>query len=92
MKKTLRRDRLKIYSDLLFVLYLNPVAEKIVLTQIQAKINVPFDRLKLYIAEIADLGLIENETSLKITEKGKKYLCEFEKILKFMNESGFAYR
>ena len=92
MKKTLRRDRLKIYSDLLFVLYCNSGAEKIVLTQIQAKINVPFDRLKLYITEIADLGLIENETSLKITEKGKNYLLEYEKILKFMNQWGFAYR
>ena len=92
MKTRLRRDRLKIYGDLLSVLYYNSSAEKIVLTQIQAKINVPFDRLKKYIKEIADLGLIEDEESLKLTEKGKQYLLEYEQVLNFMTRWGVTYK
>jgi len=92
MKKILRRDRLKIYGDLLSVLYCKSGAEKIVLTQIQAKINVPFDRLKKYLKELIDLGLIEDEPSLNITEKGKHYLRDYEQILAFMRRMGLEYR
>lgn len=92
MKKILRRDRLKIYGDLLSTLYYEFGAEKVVLTHIQAKINVPFDRLKKYLRETADLGLIEDETSLKLTEKGKQYLREYEQILDFMRRMGLEYK
>ena len=92
MKTRLRRDRLKIYGDLLSALYYNSGAEKIVLTQIQAKINVPFDRLKKYIKEIVDLGLIEDEKSLKLTEQGKQYLREYEQVLNFMTRWGVTYK
>lgn len=92
MKKTLRRDRLKIYGDLLSVLHYKSGAEKIVLTQIQAKVNVPFDRLKTYIKELADLGLIVDETSLKLTKKGKYYLREYEHILDFIMRMGLKYK
>lgn len=66
--------------------------ENIVLTRIQVKINVPFDRLKNYLSELNDLGLIENENNLKLTEKGKQYLEEYENVLDFMKRMGIAYR
>lgn len=91
MKKIPRRDKLKIYGDLLSALHYYPNPENIVLTQIQLKINVPFDRLKTYITEIKDLGLIQDETSLKLTEKGKEYLRMYEKILDFMKRMGLEY-
>ena len=92
MKKIPRRDKFKIYGDLLSALYYYPSTEKIVLTQIQVKINVPFDRLKTYITEIKDLDLIQNETSLKLTEKGIQYLITYNKILDFMKRMGLAYQ
>ena len=52
---------------------------------------MPFDRLKNYITELKNLGLIEDETSLKLTEKGKQYLQEYEKILDFMKRMGLTY-
>ncbi len=67
-------------------------SENIVLTRIQVKINVPFDRLKNYLSELNDLGLIENENNLKLTEKGKQYLEEYENVLDFMKRMGIAYR
>ena len=92
MKKIARRDRLKIYGDLLSILYAESREEKIVLTHIQVQIKVPFDRLKNYISELNNLGLIQDQTSLKLTEKGKQYLVEYGKVLDFMKRMGIAYK
>jgi len=92
MKTIQRRDKLKIYGDLLSALYSESSAEKIVLTQVQVKIKVPFDRLKTYITELVDLGLIENEISLELTKKGTQYLREYERVLDFMKRMGLEYR
>lgn len=91
MKKIHRRDKMKIYGDLLKELY-HRSNDKIVLTQIQHKINVPFDRLKAYIQELLNLGLIEDDESLILSEKGKQYLREYEQVLDFMNRMGLYYR
>jgi predicted transcriptional regulator len=92
MKQIARRDRLKIYGDLLTILSEEATKEKIVLTSVQMRLNVPFDRLKNYITELYNLSLIENEASLKLTDKGKKFILEYEKILDFMEQMGIAYR
>jgi predicted transcriptional regulator len=92
MKTIPRRDKLKIYGDLLSVLYSESGAEKIVPTRVQVKIRVPFDRLKKYITELVDLGLVEDETSLKLTKKGTQYLREYKRVLDFMKRMGLAYR
>jgi predicted transcriptional regulator len=91
MKKISRRDKLKIYGDLLAVLYDEASTEKIVLTRVQVRIGVPFDRLKNYIFELSSLGLIQDEASLRLTEKGKQYLKEYEKVLAFMKRMGLTY-
>ena len=90
--KISRRDKLKIYGDLLAVLNDESKSDRIVLTRVQVRINVPFDRLKKYISELKDLGLIIDETSLGLSEKGKQYLREYEKILNFMKRMGLAYQ
>ena len=84
---------MKIYGDLLSALRSEfNERERVVLTHIQVRINVPFDRLKSYITELRELGFIEDETSLKLTEKGKQYLREYEKILDFMKRMGLTYQ
>jgi predicted transcriptional regulator len=63
MKRIPRRDRLKIYGDSLSALMASEIkGEKVFLTHVQVRINVPFDRLKNYIAELKNLGFIEDET------------------------------
>jgi len=66
-------------------------AEKIVLTRVQVKVNVPFDRLKKYLSDLKDLGLIEDEDEPVLTEKGKQYLLEYDKVLDFMKRMGLSY-
>jgi predicted transcriptional regulator len=87
-----RRDKLKIYGDLLRVLDNKGTGEKIVLTRVQVQINVPFDRLKGYITELKELELIDDETEPKLTEKGKQYLKEYERVLEFMKRMGITYQ
>jgi predicted transcriptional regulator len=91
MKKIPRRDKMKIYGDLLMILNDQSKTEKIILTQVQVRMGVPFDRLKNYISELAELGMIE-EISLMLTEKGKQYLIEYAKVLDFMKRMGLAYQ
>ena len=91
MRKLPRRDKLKIYGDLLFVLYSESKKEKVVLTHVQLKSNVPFDRLKTYIVELEELGLIQDELSLKLTDKGKMYHREYAPALDFMKRMGLTY-
>ena len=91
MKKIPRRDKLKIYGDILSILYRESRAEKIVLTRIQRKTNVPYDRLRNYIVELEELGLVQQEPNLSLTEKGKQYLREYEKVLEFMKRMGLTY-
>lgn len=91
MKKLPRRDKLKIYGDLLSILHSAAKEEKVVLTRIQLKTNVPFDRLKIYLSELKELGLIQDESSLKLTEKGKQYLREYKAVLEFMKRMGLTY-
>jgi DtxR family transcriptional regulator, manganese transport regulator len=86
-----RRDKLKIYGDLLLVLNEESKNDKIVLTRVQVRINVPFDRLKKYISDLNNLGLIEDETSLRLTEKGKQYLIEYEAVIDFIKRMGLSY-
>jgi predicted transcriptional regulator len=88
--KTARREKLVIYGDLLATLNEESKNERIVLTRVQVRINVSFDRLKKYIGYLVELGLIEDETSLKLTEKGKEYLKEYEKVLDFIKRMGLS--
>jgi predicted transcriptional regulator len=92
MKEILRRDKLKIYGDLLSAIEAESASEKIVITKIQVKMNVPFDRLKKYISEIKSLDFIEGENSLRLTVKGKQYLKEYESVSEFMKRMGLTYK
>ncbi|MEM2098851.1 MAG: winged helix-turn-helix domain-containing protein [Candidatus Bathyarchaeia archaeon] len=94
MKRIKRRDKLKIYGDLLSALHSEACrgSEKIVLTRIQMRINVPFDRLKTYIEELVELDLVQDENTLKLTEKGMVYLREYERVLDFMKRMGLSYQ
>jgi predicted transcriptional regulator len=77
IKRRPPRSKIQIYGDLLRILEGEANSNKILLTRIQRKIDVPFDRLKKYVAELQMLALIESETTLKLTKKGKQYIQEY---------------
>lgn len=90
--KQLRRDRLKIYMDLLRIIRIESRRERIVLTRLQQKSNVPYDRLKTYLGELKERGLIEDENAPRLTEMGRQSLAEYERVLEFMKRMGLAFR
>ncbi len=83
---------MKIYGDLLAILQSEKNKEEIVLTRLQRKLNVPFDRLKEYLAQLKELNLIEDETSPKLTKKGRQYVHDYERVLDFMKRMGLEYQ
>jgi predicted transcriptional regulator len=91
MKKIPRRDKMKIYGDLLSILQ-SESSNEVVLTRLQLRLNVPFDRLKQYLKQLIELDLIEEETSPKLTTKGKEYIREYERVLDFMKRMGLEYK
>ena len=92
MKKA-RRNKMKIYGDLLSILKAEKRnKDKLVLTHLQVKMNVPFDRLKSYLSDLENLNLIEDQNSYNLTQKGNQYLSEYMKILDFMERMGIAER
>jgi predicted transcriptional regulator len=46
---------------------------------------VPFDRLKNYLLDLKELGLIQDEKSLRLTDKGKEFIKEYAKVGDFIN-------
>jgi predicted transcriptional regulator len=64
---------------------------KIVLTRVHQKSNVPFDRLKTYLSELKELGLVQDESMPKLTEKGLQYVTEYAKVFDFMERMGLTY-
>ena len=82
---------MKIYGDLLSILQ-SENNNEVVLTRLQLKLKVPFDRLKQYLTQLEELGLIEDESSPRLTEKGKQYILEYEKVLDFMKRMGLEYQ
>jgi predicted transcriptional regulator len=89
--KRIRRDRLKIYMDILLVLKRESRREKVVLTRIQQRSNVPFDRLKIYLSELKNIDLIQDVNDPQLTEKGLESLTEYQKVLDFMQRMGLTY-
>jgi predicted transcriptional regulator len=77
IKRRPPRSKIQIYGDLLRILEGEANSKKILLTRIQRKIDVPFDRLKKYVVELQMLALIESEKTLKLTKKGKQYIQEY---------------
>ena len=93
MNKKVRRTKMKIYGDLLLILRAEKTSTgKIILTHIQAKMGVPFDRLKSYVSDLENLNLIEDQISYNLTQKGKEYVDEYRRILDFMERMGIADR
>jgi predicted transcriptional regulator len=92
MRTISRRDKMKIYGDVLSAIKAETRKGEVVLTRIQLKTNVPFDRLKAYLSDLEELGLVQDGSLLRLTEKGQQYVVEYERVLDFMKRMGLCYR
>jgi predicted transcriptional regulator len=85
-----RRDRVRIYADILGNIHrIHLAGKKATVTGIQTKVNVPFVRFKEYVEDLEKKGLlIKTETEIALTEKGVQYLKEYRKVREFLEKFG----
>ncbi len=83
-----KRDRPQIFAEILdAIIEETRVQGDVKITRIQSKVYVPFDRFKEYLAEMREKGLLD-EASLKVTEKGLKYLEQYKLVKAFLERFG----
>ncbi len=83
------RSRCRLYADILRAIRQN---DSMKITHLLRAVNVPYDRLVTYMADMEEQGLIEKggdgSTSYVITQKGLRYLDGFRKVDEFSRMFG----
>ena len=79
MKALHRRERTRIFYDILRSVLNQESGGVARITRVQNDVNLPSDRLRIYLKEMNSLGLVEYGVKLASTEKGRAFLREYEK-------------
>jgi len=84
-----RRARQQIFAEILrAIIEEGKCSCEVKITRIQSKVYVPFGRFREYLAEMRQRGLIE-ESSLKVTEVGLRYVEHYKSVNEFLERFGF---
>ncbi len=59
-------------------------------TRVQYHSNLAYDKFSSYLEELESRGMIEKKPLL-VTEKGKDFLQDYERIREFVNKMGVKY-
>lgn len=86
-----RRDRLQIVNDILGSI--QEKGGKIRPTHLLYKSNLAHNKMKSYLAELMEKGLIKEDTDegnkyYFLTEKGIKFIEEYQKVREFVDSFG----
>jgi predicted transcriptional regulator len=82
-----RRSKIQIFFDIVTAV-IDDVQnnESISPTRIQIKCNTSYDKLTKYLEEMTKRGIIENEKSVTVTEKGMQFHKDYSRINELINE------
>ena len=90
----MKRSKIEIYASILKAIE-EDIAEygEARMTRVQGKANLPYDRFKMHLSTLEKLGMVRivefsRYRSLTITQKGKKFLKEYNKIMEFLRYFG----
>ena len=76
-----RRGRLEIYHDILSAIQEDSQNnEKISPTRVQFKSNLSYGKLKEFVSSMVEKKILEDETTMKITDSGIKFYEEYTEI------------
>ena len=82
-----RRSKIQIFFDIVSAIIDDTQNnESISPTRIQFKCNTSYDKLTKYLEEMAKRGIIENEKSIAVTEKGMQFHKDYSRINELINE------
>jgi predicted transcriptional regulator len=85
-----KRNKLEIYNDILSAIKLELSDGEAKPTRVQSKSNLAYDKLMRYLGELEGRAMITQEP-LMITEKGRDFLQDYDRIEGFLEEMGLKY-
>ena len=90
MQRKERRAKLEIYFDILDAIQNEAVYGQVKPTRLQYGSNMSYDKLTRYLDELKVKNMI-NDQQLSITEKGRQFLKDYEKIRESVKKLGLEY-
>jgi predicted transcriptional regulator len=86
--KLRRRERSKIYYDILCSIIEQEAEARAKITRVQNDVNLPSDRLRTHLHEMSMLGLVDYGEHLASTEKGRVFVDEFKRVVEILRQFG----
>ena len=87
-----RRNKLEIYFAVLNSIVQESKSTNIVRpTRVQFLSNLSYDNLSKYLEELKEKKMIHNSDGIFVTERGKHFLKDYEKIRSFTERMGLDY-
>jgi predicted transcriptional regulator len=81
---------LEIYNDILSAIKLEVADGEAKPTRVQSKSNLAYDKLTRYLGELEGRQMIVQDP-LTLTEKGRDFLQDYDRIKGFLEEMGVKY-
>jgi predicted transcriptional regulator len=81
---------LEIYNDILSAIKLEQSSGEVRPTRVQSKSNLAYDKLTRYLGELEGKEMITQDP-LILTEKGRDFLQDYDRIKGFLEEMGVKY-
>ncbi len=85
-----KRNKMEIYNDILSAIKLELTNGEAKPTRVQVLSNLAYDKLMRYLDELESRKLIVKDP-LAITEKGRDFLQDYDRIRSFVVEMGVKY-
>jgi predicted transcriptional regulator len=88
LKKLRRRERSRIFFDILGSITRQEKEGGAKITRVQNDVNLPSDRLRIHLKEMDYLGLVKYGETLASTEKGRAFHSEYGKVAEILRQFG----
>jgi len=85
-----RRSKLEIYNDILNAIQIESQQGEVKPTRIQHQSNMSYDKMSKYLKELENKKMI-TISPIQLTEKGQKFLKDYEKIKEFLSDMQMEY-
>ena len=87
-----RRNKLEIYFSIMNSIMQESMSMSIVRpTRVQFLSNLSYDNLSKYLEELKEKKMIHSSDAILLTERGRQFLKDYEKIRGFTERMGLDY-
>ena len=85
-----KRNKMEIYNDILSAIKLESIYGQAKPTRVQSLSNLAYDKLARYLSELEGRKMV-TQNPLGITERGRDFLQDYDRIKDFLQEMGVKY-